>query len=172
MLDNNKNLEKKKFLIKKSILKVFNINSILSETFLSNKIQNILIENFILDNFKKNFEIKKKYTIFGNQFNQQYFYFNCRLFSLKNKYLKKKSVLIQFQTRKILATEILAFLTRFKTTSSRIDMIQYIIQITDIFSNKNFLDITPIAFIIKKIKLIKNLDKKKQIFIYSLKFDF
>nr|UXY87594.1 hypothetical protein CcurKRNrm1_p064 [Cryptomonas curvata] len=167
----NNDLQKKNVLLKKP-LEIFNINSIFREFLYSQQSKNILFESFILDKCKNNFQIKNKNIFLGRNFKKKYFSFSCRLFILKNKYLNRKSLLIQFHTKKLLAIQISVYLIRLKLVSNIIDKIRYIIHISNLISNKSFLDLTSIIISLNKVKLIKKFNSKKKILVYALKIDF
>jgi hypothetical protein len=171
MLKTGMNLLEKKFSFKKTILKIPILNSILPHFFFDRYTKNTLVKNFIIDNFKK-FEIRKNNSIYDNNIKKIYFYYSCRLFVLKDKFSNLKSLLIQFYSKKNLIIETVTYLTRIKTTLNRINIIQYIIHISDLISNQNCFDITSIVFMLKNINLTKKTYLNRKNFVYSLKFDF
>ena len=170
MLNHNYNLYENKFIFRNRIIKNYNLNSSLIRCFFNQNIKNILIEDFLIEEFKK--EINNNILGFNNNNDHIDFYFAYRLFILKDIIANKKSLLMQFFTNKFSEEKIFSGIIKLKININQKGYNRYFIYINDHISYKNFLDITSVIFLIKKISFIKKIILKTQKYIYAIKFDY
>nr|UXY88092.1 hypothetical protein Cry52Nrm1_p068 [Cryptomonas curvata] len=170
MLNHNYNLNENKFIFKNRIIKNFNVNSSLISCFFNQNVKNIFIEDFFIENFKK--ESNNNILGFNNNNERIDFYFAYRLFKLKNIIANKKGLLMQFFTNKFSKKQIFAGIIKIKTDINQKEYNRYLIYLHDYKSQRNFLDITSVIFLIKKINFIKKIKSKQQKYICAIKFDY
>jgi hypothetical protein len=170
MLNHNYNLNKNKFIFKNRLINTYDLNSNLICYFFNQNIKEILIEDFFIKDFKK--EINNNILSCNTNNDHIYFYFSYRLFKLKNIIANKKSLLMQFFTNKISVKKMFTGIIKLKTNIHQNEYTQYLIYIHDYMSHKNFLDITSVIFLIKKINFIKKINLKQKKYICAIKFDY
>jgi hypothetical protein len=79
---------------------------------------------------------------------------------------------MQFFSNKFSIKQIFTGIIKLKKDINQKEYNRYLIYLHDYKSHRNFLDITSVIFLIKKINFIKKIISKQQQYICAIKFDY